>query len=524
MILASIKNVILILVLLFSFLVRFQNSPEIRNFNFGDGGRDLLMAKHMADGSASLLEAPNSGFKSIPNTPVYYWYLALGYKLGGLTGALLLNILTGTLLVYLCYLIVLGLWKNDWLALGTAALAAISHKLIYASVNIWSPWPQLALIAATIFLATQAITTKQSRYYWLSLPIIFLAISFHTNTLPLGIITSIFLLWNYGQTTKLKKQPLKFLLWAANLGLVWLSWFVLTFRADTISSKSNLWQDFNPSKIAIDLLPLKFSKMLEFINEIHQSWLLFPDWLQLGLLILVFAGLLKNFWFGPLSKKIVSYIFFIQLTILLFVIIPTGAEFRDWYFGAQIFLNFILVSNLPWLLMKPNSIITKIIQVGWFILLTWFSWSGLVVALNPSNDSHFLTDKVAKSIIKDVAKDRNNPNNFALIHNDRDFSETSLEKLRTSWNVGGIELMMENSDQKFATRFPMIYYHNLDSNILEPDLAINYVICTRFTIENKSTCVDKIISDVSGSLTKIFVAEISYGNSAPVFIYKVIKH
>jgi hypothetical protein len=107
-----------------------------------DPGRDMLVAKHLVDGEASLKRGPfaNGGLGWLLNSPRYYWVIAALWSVTGTpyTVTLLWAIIT-SLSIPLAYFIGKKYFDSPYLGLLFASFLAIHPRLVYLSHHLLQP-------------------------------------------------------------------------------------------------------------------------------------------------------------------------------------------------------------------------------------------------------------------------------------------------------------------------------------------------------------------------------------------------
>ena len=116
--------------------------PELTVFQ-GDQGLDALAARHLVLDGRWPLEGPATSAGGVHLGPLYYYLLALPMSFGAfdpLAEALLMVVLNALAIAVLYWL--LALWFGPRVAIGGAALYAVSPAAIVAARSAWNPAPR----------------------------------------------------------------------------------------------------------------------------------------------------------------------------------------------------------------------------------------------------------------------------------------------------------------------------------------------------------------------------------------------
>ena len=157
---------------------------------FGDSGRDIHVAKHMALHRDNLMVAPdaNGGHGILINTPFYFWILACLWLISGSEqGVIFLFSLIGISNIIIAYVAAKQLGRG-LSALILPFFVAISNFFVYASRNVWQPHllPFFQLLSMFFLIRGLHVHTK---YLYLSVQMAFLATHAHLSYSPLLLIT-----------------------------------------------------------------------------------------------------------------------------------------------------------------------------------------------------------------------------------------------------------------------------------------------------------------------------------------------
>ena len=157
---------------------------------FGDSGRDVLVAKHMALYRDNLMVAPdaNGGKGVLINTPFYFWILAGLWSIyGSEYGVVFLFSLIGISNIAIAYIMSRQLEKG-FSALIFPFFVSISSFFVYASRTVWQPHllPFFQLLSMLFLIRGLKTNTK---YLYVSVQLAFLATHIHLSFAPLLLIT-----------------------------------------------------------------------------------------------------------------------------------------------------------------------------------------------------------------------------------------------------------------------------------------------------------------------------------------------
>lgn len=210
---------------------------------FGDSGRDVLVAKHLAEYREGFLVAPHAsrGNGLIKNTPFYFWILGLSWLISGSEdGVIFLFSLFGAVNIILAFLI-FKQFCSDYRALFFAYLVSISSVLINFSRNIWQPNLLPFFQLASILFYIKGL--KKNWYFYLSTQFAFLALHIHFSYLPILLATLLLVI----RILFKKKEKIKMLLFLLLVSINCFVWLFLSgsigilkiFESKTVSLPAN---------------------------------------------------------------------------------------------------------------------------------------------------------------------------------------------------------------------------------------------------------------------------------------------
>lgn len=505
-------NIVLLAILTLALVLRYSSSLLQNNLSFGDGGRDIFVAKKMAENGIFQNIDPLSSLSLIPNTPIYYQLIAIFYKIGGINAISLLFILSGVLVVYLTYQIVKLLFASEWLALWAALMVTISAFFINLSATIWPPHIQFSFTVLSLYLTIKILYTHQKKLYWLSLIPLFFTLTLHNSGIPIAFIFSVFMVVDYTRHHWKKTSPFKINVYYLAQALVWCAWLLSTYYHKTINfipGQSNIYL----SLTTIGEKYLSFGKNLFVIFGDGQLETTIALMLILSTLFALVVNLKHKFF-----PKSVSYLLFALLSLLALMPIVPGAEFRSWYFFLQLFLLFWLLPMAPRISFSQQKNSTP-------LLVIWiFLFSNLIIKANiKQKNEMFQTlgeSRVAAQIIKmDLSRNMIDEHEFALSSKTNQTINNSLEVLKQAYLPASVQYVLEVDDPNFANRATAVGSSTMWSNYLEPDKQINYLLCFGFGASNGNDCLKDIYSGEGKNIKSEYLT--SFNLSSPIHIFKL---
>jgi len=212
---------ILLMIVVVGIYFRFINLFNFSAF-FGDSGRDVLVAKHIATYKENFLVAPdaNGGMGVLNNSPIYYWLIAIPWLISGSEkGVILFFCLIGTSNIILAFILSKQI-SNNKLALIFPYFVAISNVFIVFSKNVWQPHLLPFVQMISIIFLIKGIKNNKKFLFW-SVQFSFFATHIHLSYLPLLFITVLFI-GIYFLKIKKYKNFFKLLLLAFFNTILWL--------------------------------------------------------------------------------------------------------------------------------------------------------------------------------------------------------------------------------------------------------------------------------------------------------------
>lgn len=389
----SVK-VILLSILVLAFVLRYSESLLKNGLSFGDGGRDIFVAKRMAENGVFLNIAPLSSSPLIPNTPIYYQTLALFYKIGGLDAVLMLFIVGGVSVVYCTYLIAKLLFNNQWLALWAAFFIAVSSLFINLSSSVFQPNLQFIFAVWAFYLTAKALSTHQVKFYLMSLIPLFFSIALHNGGIPVAAIISGFLVLSYSRYVIKKSSDLRLKGYYLLVIAIWFLWLFLTYYHKDINPIF-FGENEGSFYLSPSVIKNKFTQFTDFLfyylGEGH-----FPPWTQSFFIFFACLAVVRGLKKRLIPLNIGSLILILILTLVFMIIVP-GQEFRSWHFYLQTFLLCLLIPMAPKIAFdkKKSSYFLPI----WILIFSYVS-----IFANVSREKNFdqplLESKIAANAIK----------------------------------------------------------------------------------------------------------------------------
>lgn len=339
---------LLIIVCLGGYLRSFQalrNAPL-----FGDSGRDVLVAKHMATYKQNLLTSPNAfgGKGLINNSPVYYWFLAIVWFIcNSLESILLFFIAIGIVNIVLSYLLFREC-GNKKFSLLFALFVSTDNTFIYLSRMIWQPHllPFFQLLSF-LFLFKGV---KDSKYYLWAIQFTFFAFHIHLSYIPFLGIAIIFVLIDLIKDKHYKLLLKAIFLITANIVI----WFFIT---------NNSFLTFLPSQS-------HGLSVLININNFFQK------------IILIFQRFDNNLSFWSYSDKFLFFVYSFLIVLILFCIKKEISKKKIFWLlltmmGSFVFLGFLSMEIYSYYLYPYHFLLA----FSYFFIASYFKKVGYFIII-----------------------------------------------------------------------------------------------------------------------------------------------
>lgn len=461
---------------------RLQNINNFSKLSFSDGGRDVLVAKRLADGLTSWKIAPD--FVGIfPNTPAYFLILGFTYKFfGGINGIIGLNFILGIGVIWLLFLIGKRL-VDVQTGLVLAALGVFSPGLIVASQTVWQPNLQYFFVALAIYSWITAVILVKPAWYFLSQLAVIAMLAIYNGVLPVAGLLSLGLVVSWLKFAKrqpdFKRLTLKFLGLSCLLWFIWLGIIYGILLSFPEFNLNNIIYPLTGKASKLSLLA-KLVKIFSLSNQLV-SWQ--PSFLIPAIVAGVGLGaayvnlrILK-----PLKRvvkklnQIFLFFFLAYLSLGIGCLLPEGENFA-WRITAQSMLLLILIGLLPALIFKKIWLrgIMYFIILGYLLSvnLYFISFRLKAIAMN----DFLVSQKVAEIIQADVETNNLSKTNFGILvwtaH-----QSSNINFLVNYWESASIQLALELKNSAYVKRVKILPWPLISSNYFQPSTGDFYLIC-----------------------------------------------
>ena len=276
----------------------------------GDHGRDLLVAKHIADYGEIIFSGPSSfgGIGLLKNSVFYYYFLSFFWSLAHSAKGVvfffsLLNIAT----IFIVYVITAKL-RNQKAGLIAALLMSLSYRAIVFSRSVYQPF--LLPLFISLYLASLLYSLKEKSFFSLTIStvLIFLSLQFHYSTL---LFLPAFAFWTiYGLKVindKSKKFILKFVFFIFLCFFLVLSWLFFSYHSLNVIKvlkKIILFLELSTqgNKNLIDFLLNSVGHLSIYFSDLFNFPFLRDHWRFSPFVIFILGGLVYSL-IKNLSKK-----------------------------------------------------------------------------------------------------------------------------------------------------------------------------------------------------------------------------
>ena len=376
-----VLQIVLIAVIFYGFAirtVRFANSSLATDF-LSDYGRDILVAKHLP-ASLNKFIAPASSFSLIPNTPFYFWLIAVGYSatnsFWGVNG---IFFLLGVLSIGLAFLV--GKEFNFTSGLFFAALVSVNNQLVGAASFFWQPNSIPFFTLLWLLLLIKNHKSRTTFTLIAQVVVTFLAIFMHSSALMLIPMT--WFSWQNWQQKKhfSQKEIALLLLTCIGMLLLWRLLSLLSSPENSVSANYSLiLESLVPStqqfQMVSDSLLLALSRvwrtsLLVLICTtsiiLLVNWRRFQNFQYFFILKTIIVGTILYYFF-PLPELFQHYllvIFPLWLFALILVFQFSRTRFIvGLYLMYSIFMNSLLLQKFFYFNHQPFST-PKIVEFIW---------------------------------------------------------------------------------------------------------------------------------------------------------------
>lgn len=517
--------VILSLLLGAGFWLRFQNIAEFSRLSFFDGGRDMLVAKHLADGLTSWKIAPDST-GIFPNTPLYFLILGLSYKfLGGGIGVIGLHLVLGIGLIWLAFLIG-RLLADELTGLFLAVLVTFSPGLIVASQTVWQPHFQYFFVGLAIYVWLKAVNGAESRWYFLSQVATILMLSLYNGVLPVAGLLSFGLIFSWFKTAKhnqnFRSLTKSFLVFSV---VVWLIWFgaiygiLLTFPNFSLSYIANPFIHAGTNLNWLVKIYRIFCLSLQLITS-NPGFAVIELFYLLGF-SLIYTNMFRQNLATFKQKKLNWQVLFFSLVYFSFgiaLLLPGGESF-NWRITAQSLVLLILMGLIP----------AVVFQKHWSRWLAYLVILGVFFNSNfnfyrshllQKNDGDFLvSQKLAEMINLDVISHDIAKTDFNILVRINENSVPETYNLAAFWDSASIQLALELQDADYTKRVQLVPWPIIFSNYLQPASHNYYLVCLADQLSQD--CLSEMTDTKSFSIRS--VADLESSSVGQIKLYQLTK-
>lgn len=367
----------LVVITLLGLFFRLNNILETSNI-YLDPARDIIIAKKIVNGEASLLTKPlANGYSVLENTPLYYWIISIFWIIGqSMESVIILNAVSLSLLPIIIFFIGKEL-VDEKLGLWLAFFFSIGSYFIRLSRWVWQP-NLLGIFVPLVFLFFLYIQKKLSKKHML-LFFIFLNLAMHLHLMffPSAIIMLTIIVFRlikkYLKTKNITQNSIIFLLFSfASIGL-------RVFGSINTEKESNFFKIikilFIPSSAKlISNFEILFDSYVKSFYVRYYS--IQKNELFLILLILILISITRYFYLITKKKKIISKKFTLQFNSLLilnlgfFINMLFSGYTQPHFFLPNIFFYQLLVFTILFLLLRSKKIIPIIVSLIISIYIT----------------------------------------------------------------------------------------------------------------------------------------------------------
>lgn len=490
----NIKNnfhlLVLTVIIITSLFLRFHKQAEYLDF-FADVGRDMLVAKHIAEDKKFTLAKPyaNATTPYLNNSILYFNLLGIAWIIAPSIEAIMsLHTLLSILVVLYGYRITKQLCKDTMTGLFTAVHFTFSFYFIQLARLIWQPNLLPYIYILNLFLILKKKVTYIDLY--VAIFLLYLGFNIHYST---AIMVPIMFYWILKRFVLLVRDRrdsntryLYFFLYITTLFVSWIKFASVNF-ADIYTllftnSDGSLFQNF---LVRLYKLVIYFSQTLFGYHSI--SSILYFIFLVILLLELFYEKNKKklNIEIKILYSLNFSVFFTIFLTKSLYV----------HYFAPLMIVTYITLATIISHKVKSTSL--KVCLYSILLILFLHSTASdkkflgiLSYFGNWERNEYPIAQQISKEIATDyklVSKDNQNLRFGLRIHK---FGDPQ------AWGLGGYYLLVEDLlglrlskiSEKYASED---YNYGNNIEILEKNPNLIYLVCDRFP--NNSNLVEECI-------------------------------
>lgn len=176
-----------------------------QNFLLSDLGKDILVAKHLANGfTETIFIRPNSTWAELPLTPLYFWFIALLYA--GVRSPFGMTICVAVMKIMMLFvLFFLGrAMRNTRLGIIFLILVGTSEYYLTLRLNPFLFATLFFLLGLYTYIRATEGRKVNGTWLFASILFVFLVLGVHISTLV--ILPSFLFLWTRGMTRLERRQ------------------------------------------------------------------------------------------------------------------------------------------------------------------------------------------------------------------------------------------------------------------------------------------------------------------------------
>lgn len=526
--------VVLGLILLVGVGLRWPSVSLIKCDYLDDCGRDLLVAKRVAEGKTSLWASPSTALESAKSSPQYYVILAGLYRLGGLEAISYFNLAVGLSVIMLNYLIVIQVTRDRVLGWFAALITSFLPIFITASIVTWQPHWEYLFGGLSLWLCLKA--WEEKTFFWHVFAALSLIPLIHQEyfALPFAAIFTVFLIFSWVQKRKSKATSHK---WVQTVGLfiaiavVWGTLVRVLVVLEGQSVMKNLVYETKNSEIftfdtvlkKLTLMPHAVLYSLTDPVKYERFWKL-----QLGLIFVILAYA----WHTAKTKstKVQFGLLGVLLLSILAVVIEPGTAVEYWHFTLQRQLFVLLLVMVPYFLRLRHHwlYLYEVSLVALLILHNTFLLKGLL-----EHETYAFTDstELVQLIHTDVQSQQLGFTQFRLIVMRRqlpswmihgDVSEaTNVAFWATTYDTAGVQLGLELLDPRYEARAAVVPATEFWSNYLQVPSEVYYVICQQYSPSTKDQCIKNLALPESVHESEAFIGKVNLSRKDIGYLYRL---
>lgn len=510
-------RVLSLILLSVAIAMRLYNLQNFPGAIFEDVGRELLVAKYVAHGEASLLVSPLSSWNKWPHAPGYYWFIGLLFSvLQKPVNVLFFFGLAGSFSVVLAYLI--GRSKSILAGLAVLLLFSINHMLVYLHTHIAHSFIVASTTIVSIYFFHLGFEKKRVIYVLFSNVSYFFALFIHNSSLfilPAYIVSSFLFVLLLSYEKKIRNIILLVVLYVVLLS----KYFVFTFLINNI----------NPVQTVLSLFQSNQTHTTSVAQKLFESYGLLTQ--QLFEKHTVFTSLLIAMIVSAFLVKLISdwkhreFSFYSFMALLLLSYPFTAFVPLAW--SGQFFVPFFPIYLLA------GGLLVSLYQHRWWRLVTA---SLIVIAFMQSLN----VDTMRRDFYKRILPFADNYKIARVILSDnQQYDEGTGFTIQTifgtneegllnlnHWFSAGIWYALEEiSGQSLVKIVPSTKSGNNIAPVADESSAI-YLVCNEYpndAVYNNELCLDSFhvtYRDYEGDLISIITADETGSYFGKYFVYR----